>query len=141
MATIFLSKKWKQLEEMAFKYLINPVQRFFSLIEKESRVLLNDKGAMIITYFIPIISIIILATLVPEQLVSNEGGGAKVGGLVGMDILKVGLIDLITVMDFPIEISQQSLLPNSKKKHKMASVSSLFPQINQNSKKCLDGGR
>ena len=48
---------------MSLKRLFNPFERFFSLIEKEARVLINDKGAMIITFFIPIISIVILATI------------------------------------------------------------------------------
>jgi len=86
---------------MSLKRLFNPFERFFSLIEKETRVLINDKGAMIITFFIPIISIVILATMVPEQLVSDEGGGTGIGGVVGTEIPLVGIIDYDNSEGFP----------------------------------------
>ncbi len=97
---MILGEKWKKLEEITIKHFSNPLKRFFSLIEKEIRVLMNDKGAMIITYCIPILSIIILATLVPDQLVSDEGG-TGIGGVIGMELPKVGIIDCDNSDGFP----------------------------------------
>jgi len=74
------------------KNLINPVRRYFSLVEKELRVLLKDKIAMIITYSIPIIVIIILLMDSSAQLISSDT--SQMGGLLQSEIPKIGLIDL-----------------------------------------------
>ncbi len=91
----------KKIENLASKILFNPAKRFFSLIEKECRVLINDKGAMLITFFIPIISIIILAAMVPGELLSSEGSGTSLGGVLGKEAPKVGIIDYDNSEGFP----------------------------------------
>jgi len=74
------------------KNLINPVKRYFSLVEKELRVLLKDKIAMIITYLIPIIVIFILSMDRSAQLISDDT--SQMGGIMQSEIPRIGLIDL-----------------------------------------------
>ena len=74
------------------KNIINPVKRYFSLVEKELRVLLKDKIAMIISYLIPIIVIIILSMDSSAQLISDDT--SQMGGIMQSEIPKIGLIDL-----------------------------------------------
>ena len=74
------------------KNISNPIGRYFSLCEKELRVLLKDKIAMIITYLIPIIVIIILSMDSSAQLISDDT--SQMGGLMQSEIPKIGLIDL-----------------------------------------------
>ena len=74
------------------KNSINPVRRFFSLVEKELRVLIKDKIAMIITYLIPIIVVIILSMDSSAQLISDDT--SQMGGIMQSEIPIIGLIDL-----------------------------------------------
>jgi len=74
------------------KNLINPVRRYSSLVEKELRILLKDKMAMIITFSIPIIVVIILLMDSSAQLISDDT--SQMGGVFQSEIPRIGLIDL-----------------------------------------------
>ena len=76
------------------KNISNPIRRFFSLCEKELRVLFKDKIAMIITYLIPLIVVIMLSLDSSTQFISTDSNQKT--GFMQNETPKIGLIDLDT---------------------------------------------
>ncbi|MHA1775690.1 MAG: hypothetical protein DRO88_04090 [Promethearchaeia archaeon] len=83
---------WNQWKDF---HLINPLKRYGALIIKEIRVLINDKGAMVITYFIPLIVVLVLTIGSSGQLIatSDSGSSTQVNELFKNETPVIGLID------------------------------------------------
>jgi hypothetical protein len=85
----------------------NPLKRYISLVEKEVRVLVKDRAAMLIMYAIPLIVILIMTFGVNQQILTAESDGT--GGFSNRamedlskgEIPVIGLIDLDTSEGFP----------------------------------------
>ncbi|MHA1718397.1 MAG: ABC transporter permease [Promethearchaeota archaeon] len=86
------SKLLNLIFNFLIKYIINPVRRYFSLTEKELKVLLKDKIAIIITYLIPLIVVFLLSLNDSSQLISTDSTQSTV--FMKNEIPKIGLIDL-----------------------------------------------
>jgi len=77
--------------EFFTRNILNPIRRYFSLVEKELRVLLKDKIAMIITYIIPLI-VVIMLSLDNSQIISTDSNQSI--GFMQNEIPIIGIIDL-----------------------------------------------
>jgi hypothetical protein len=88
-------------------YISHPFKRYIALVEKEIRVLLKDKAAMMIMYAIPLIVLLILTVGVNQQVLTaeeTEMGGFGSDAMADMmkgEVPKIGLIDLDDSEGFP----------------------------------------
>lgn len=93
-------------------YLVQPLKRYGALVLKECQILFKDKGAMVITYFIPLIVVLVLTVGSSGNLVDpDEEGGRVQNDLFKSEIPNIGIIDYDSSEGFPSrDLSQEFLL-------------------------------
>ncbi|WP_457558498.1 ABC transporter permease [Candidatus Harpocratesius sp.] len=84
-------------------HLIKPIKRYGALVLKEIKVLVNDKGAMIITYVIPLIVVLVLTIGSSGQIISTDdsSNSARINELFKNEIPIIGIIDYDQSEGFP----------------------------------------
>ena len=103
------SPKFQQFMQDHF---IIPFKRYIGLVEKEIRILLNDKAAMLITFGIPIIIILILTVGMNDQWITNDTTETQVNASdLNFSVLpRVGLLDMDDSEGFPGRDLSQELV-------------------------------
>lgn len=123
-----MARNRKDNENFFRVHFIRPFKRFLGLTEKEVRTLLNDKAAMLITFAIPLVVILILTVGVNQELHTAEESGAGTmlssedNELDEDELPLIGIVDFDNSEGFPDRDLSAELMADFEREEELGNV-------------------